>query len=169
MPAETYPMVYDSEMKRLSTLRSLPFRRPVLITVALCCLALISVGAAHRVVGNGHADKPTIPPAFTAYQSVVRQYLVTEHAHGTNHICITEVGEGKAQDAWVLWSEGKRIILWEQGLDDLALSRRQLSTETDVVVDDTALHGSTYLVTASWLQDLRQTCASTGISFLVQI
>lgn len=140
-----------------------------LILGALCALAIASIGVAQRLASNHQPVNPQIAPAFRDYKDVVGRYLAAKHAHGTNHICITGMQEGDGDVAWVLWPEGERIILWEGGLDDLTLSRRQLSTKSDVVGSDAELHGSTYLMTAAWVRDLRQTCASKGISFLVRI
>jgi hypothetical protein len=70
--------------------------------------------------------------------------------------------------AYVHWARQQKLILWEGGVDpvtranSLARSRRSLDLRSDVVADETAINGSTYLVTRTWVQRTIAACAKHG-------
>lgn len=68
------------------------------------------------------------------------------------------------EQAWVHWREGRAVILWEpvEGLADLTQSRRYLRIPRDVVADEAALKGSSYLVTRKWVDTLLGDCREHG-------
>ena len=119
--------------------------------------------------GSGNMDTFDIrsTASFSNYESVVGTYIRNVSAHPTNHICL--IGESVRAEklVWVIWQEGGRLILWEEGESSLRNSRRQIDLAKDVVPNEEDVHGSTYLITESWLAALRAECATNGIELIV--
>jgi hypothetical protein len=101
-------------------------------------------------------------PAFKNYKQVVTRFAAKHGLGPENHFCIVGLVTDHTKNAWVLWKEGKEIILWE-GQNDLDLSRRVIHLPSDVVPTESDLHSSTYLVTESWVDQLTKACESSGV------
>ena len=101
-------------------------------------------------------------PDFKDYQRVVRRFGQQHRPQAPNHFCLIGAPQVKVRNVWVLWREGAEIILW-QGGDDLNRSQRVTHLKSDVVPTENDLHGSTYLVTKSWVDQLFQRCDRFGI------
>lgn len=76
-----------------------------------------------------------------------------------------------SQLAWIHWNEGQRLILWEgrgdPGYPDtsVARSRRALDLRSDVVPNEEDVHGSTYLVTRTWVDAVITDCSTSGTRY----
>jgi hypothetical protein len=80
------------------------------------------------------------------------------------HFCVVGYqGPGESRRAWVVWREGRRIILWEGS--SIAHSRRTLRLKKDVVRSEVELKGSTYLVTRAWVDRVTSDCARRGVAY----
>lgn len=101
-------------------------------------------------------------PDFKDYKQVVARFAGQRRPRAENNFCILGSSGDKVKSAWVLWREGAQIILWEGG-GDLSLSRRVIHLPSDVVPSESDLHGSTYLVTRSWVDDLTKSCERLGV------
>jgi hypothetical protein len=101
-------------------------------------------------------------PHFSNYNLVVGRYLRLHGNLKPAKACVIGVTvDGRNDSAWVIWQGGGRLILWE-GEDDLDRSRRNLSLHEDVVADDDAVGGSTYLVSRPWVVALESLCIRSG-------
>jgi hypothetical protein len=67
------------------------------------------------------------------------------------------------KSAWVIWRQGKQIILWEGQKGGLDASRLKIDLRSDVVPSDSDLHGSTYLVTSAWVEKITSACERSGV------
>jgi hypothetical protein len=65
------------------------------------------------------------------------------------------------KSAWVIWRQGRRLILWE-GHADLDSSRRTIDLDSNVRLSEDYLNGSTYLVTKAWVDRVTSTCDRFG-------
>lgn len=82
------------------------------------------------------------------------------------HFCIVE---GAGTTAWVRWTEGNMLILWEPGDEyQIARSRRKLDLGKDVVATEAEIGGSTYLVTRQWVDQIQRDCESRGAKYTVE-
>lgn len=119
--------------------------------------------------GSGNMDTFDIrsTAGFSDYESVVGTYIRNVSTHPTNHICL--IGENVRAEklVWVIWQEGGRLILWEEGQSNLRNSRRQIDLAKDVVPSEGDVHGSTYLIAESWLAALRAACVTNGIELII--
>ena len=80
------------------------------------------------------------------------------------HFCVVGYqGPAESRRAWVVWREGRRIILWEGS--SIAHSRRVLRLKKDVVRTEADLKGSTYLVTRAWVDRVTADCARRGVQY----
>jgi hypothetical protein len=101
-------------------------------------------------------------PDFQNYGQVLKTYAHKHNPRSDNDFCV--VGYLTAdglKSAWVIWPQKRKIILWE-GQNDLDLSRRTLDLKSDVVPTENDLHGSTYLVTKTWVTQITDACKRLG-------
>ncbi|WP_338848056.1 hypothetical protein V8J88_04480 [Massilia sp. W12] len=100
---------------------------------------------------------------FSNHQQVIRQYIQKRQTTKSTQVCLLgKLAADSSKLAWVIWDAGQEIILYEPGETDLKLSRRKLNLKKDVVENEAALHGSTYLVTRDWVTQLRAECKQSG-------
>jgi hypothetical protein len=108
-------------------------------------------------------------PQFGNQRETLRRLVQRNGRRGRHDLCVIgeELNDGSRQ-AWVLWRQGRAIILWTSGLApefaDLWLSRRYLRVPRDVAVDP---RGSSYIVTPDWVASLRQACEQIGQHFTI--
>lgn len=109
-------------------------------------------------------------PAFRPVDATLRTLLDPRHGGRANHFCV--IGqrlEDGSRQAWVLWREGRAIILWEpaaNGVTNLRWSRRYLRLGRDIVPDDDPrLSSSTYMTGLGWFRDLAAQCRAMGSAF----
>jgi hypothetical protein len=109
-------------------------------------------------------------PAFSDIQSQL-QVLVNVNGHEkTNQFCVIGQKDSHSVQAYVYWSTEQKLILWVPHLyDDEALvtSNRYLDLKRDVV-DGNDVHGSTYMVTRSFVSTTLQACSDHGDKFTIQ-
>jgi hypothetical protein len=97
------------------------------------------------------------------------------HSRRPQHYCIAGYRSASGDDerAWILWSEGRKIILWRAAADAqsaktaIARSKRITDLKKDVVPSRADLKGSTYLVTQDWVDRVTADCASRGAKYQV--
>lgn len=106
-----------------------------------------------------------IDPEFKDYLSVAARYIDAQHARRPSHVCVVGIDNEPDHMAWMIWREGRKIVLWEPGENDLALSRRTIDLTKDVVHSNADLHGSTYRVTDAWVNALNAACERHGHRF----
>jgi hypothetical protein len=101
-------------------------------------------------------------PDFQDYKRVLTGYAHEHNPKSGSDFCV--VGYLTAdglKSAWVIWQQKRKIILWE-GQNDLDLSRRKLDLKSDVVPTENDLHGSSYLVTKAWVEQITDVCERSG-------
>ena len=100
---------------------------------------------------------------FRNYETVIRRFIRRHHPEKAHDFCVVGYVAGDGSKlAWVLWRQGRQIILWEGGDAGLEMSRRKLDLRTDVVKSESEINGSTYLVTKAWVDDLSASCDRSG-------
>jgi DNA-nicking Smr family endonuclease len=100
---------------------------------------------------------------FKNYKNLIGQFARKHRPRAANDFCtVGYVAQDNSKLAWVIWRQGREIILWEPQETDLDLSRRKIKLGRDVVNAESDLHGSTYLVTKAWVDDLMSTCDRAG-------
>lgn len=120
-----------------------------------------------------HPFRVTADAAFQPVEATLRTLLHGRRPGGANHFCVIgqRLEDGNRQ-AWILWREGRALILWEpaaEGIADLRRSRRSLRLGRDVVPDgDPRLASSTYLTGRGWYRDLARQCRLAGEAFTLR-
>jgi len=113
--------------------------------------------------GDGKPFDLSSDPDFRNYQRVVRKFAHKHRPDAENDFCISGFyTRDNLKSAWVIWRQGRQIILWE-GQPDLDHSRRSLHLATDVVATEEDLHGSTYRVTHAWVEKITAVCEQSGV------
>jgi hypothetical protein len=142
-------------------------------TGATVCVAALAIGVVlvYPRIGRAQAaaQSPELKtfdlaadPEFKDYKKVMTRFALKHRPAAENTFCILGFSADDAKSAWVLWREGREIILWEGG-SDLSLSRRVIHLKSDVVPTEADLHGSTYLVTKPWVDGLSKSCERVGV------
>jgi hypothetical protein len=110
---------------------------------------------------NGDAD-------FKNYRQVITRFARAHRPNADNSFCALGflTGDG-IKSAWVVWKEGRQIVLWDGGTASLDASRRKINLKSDVVAREDDLHGSTYLVTQTWVDDITRACDRDGTTLRV--
>ncbi|MDB5901877.1 MAG: hypothetical protein JWM26_755 [Betaproteobacteria bacterium] len=107
-------------------------------------------------------------PYYSDYKNVVTRYIKAHSTNRSDDVCVIgRVFDNGPGDVWVLWQQGRQLILWE-GQDDLYFSRRKLHVPRDVVKTESEINGSNYLVTQEWVDDLRKSCAERGVKLHIR-
>jgi hypothetical protein len=148
----------------------------MLFALWICPAPLFSKSGAvplHLPVFNTLKDK-----TFGDARVPMKAYLADlgAPARQKNRICVVGyVLEDGTKQAWVHWQRGGRIILWEGATDPesrrdaLRLSRRNIDLDKDVVANDSAIGGSTYLVSRKWVNDVLLDCVHFGQRYSVKL
>ena len=103
-------------------------------------------------------------PDFRNYKRILTEFVRARRSRVGNDFCVLGyVTSDNLKSAWVIWRQGREIILWEGQDGDLALSRRVINLKSDVVPTDGDVHGSTYLVTKAWVERITTTCDHSGV------
>jgi hypothetical protein len=87
-----------------------------------------------------------------------------------NRFCVVGQKDSRSIQAYVYWPTEQKLILWVPHLyDDEALvtSDRYLDLKRDVVEGDD-VHGSTYMVTRSFVNAAVEACREHGDKFTIQ-
>jgi hypothetical protein len=151
-------LINDSTSRRLLDLRS----RSVVALFTAAWL-LICTQAAAGPSSFGQTFKLDQATDFQDYKRVVREYIQKRKPRTAARACVLGlIADDRSKFAWVLWEQGGELILYENGATDLGLSRRRLNLNKDVVENESDLHGSTYLITKNWLEQLRIACLQHG-------
>lgn len=104
---------------------------------------------------------------FQNYEQVITDYARKYQPKKENTFCVFGFwSDDNVKGAWIVWQEGKQIILWEGG-EELDSSRRKINLKSDVVATENELHGSTYLVTQAWVGNITDTCDRSGVKVRV--
>lgn len=131
-------------------------------------VAVMALGGTAAITARAQPAAATFDirtdPRFAPLEPPLARYVRTSAAAaGHNRLCVLgEQAADGSRSAWVIWPRAHRIVLWEAGNDDLAISRRVLDLRKDVVASDRDLRGSTYRVTRRWVDQLMGRCARDG-------
>jgi hypothetical protein len=148
-----------------------PFARSATFLTAVAVLSAAAFVAHARADDTEFRDSFDLSTeaAFADYRKAVTKYLGERRAKVPADVCVIGLrAEDGFKHAWVLWPQGRQIILWEGDGSDLRTSRRRLRIPADVVNTEKDLKGSTYLVTRAWVKDLTRACDERGTKVRVQ-
>jgi hypothetical protein len=144
-----------------------------MLQVSRCILlvSIVPIATAHPLLlaqtaapeGDGRAFDFTTDPAFRDYKHVLTEFAHKHRPKAANDFCISGFyTRDNLKSAWVIWRQGRQIILWEGQLD-LDDSRRDLHLASDVVPTEDDLHGSSYRVTKAWVKKMTAVCKQSGV------
>jgi hypothetical protein len=103
-------------------------------------------------------------PQFANYKKAVTEYAKAKRPGLVNDFCILGYLTGdNLKNAFVIWRQGRRIIVWDGGDQSLADSQRIINLRSDVVPTENDVHGSTYLVTKAWVAEVTASCGRNGV------
>lgn len=135
-----------------------------------CLLFFISInqslarGIPSEIINSLKVFDVTKDSNFFPYHQLLVDFLKSQRIHKINNFCI--LGEeymDRTKSAWIIWHEGKKLILWDGHNEPLSESRRILDLNHDVVLDISDINGSNYLVTRAWVEQLKTRCEAQGI------
>jgi hypothetical protein len=142
-------------------------------------LLLLAAPASGQYVGGGPQRAPTFDTAGDpqygdprdGLRAVMRSYRT--HRRGPQHFCVVgyRYSDG-GRNAYIVWREGRRQILWEgwsdplDRIDSIRLSRRNLDMDTDVVPDGT-FNSSVYLIFRHERRAVEADCAANGRRYVL--
>lgn len=130
--------------------------------VAPVLLLFGSQGVAQPVAA-GKVFSVASDSGFSDYRHATEVFARAHRPRAVNDFCI--VGVKAADDtksAWVIWTQGQQILLWDGNDNDLDSSQRVIRLKKDVVRKEDDLHGSTHLVTRAWVEALSSMCDKSG-------
>ena len=143
-----------------------PFKCPRKLTIplALATFALLATGI---TAANSQSEAAVFDVKrdkhFSQYREPLMNYLRSRGIHKSANVCILgEKHTDGTKSAWVIWRAGNTMLLWDGGESSMIASRRILDLTRDVVASDSALHGSTYLVTKGWVEGQANRCQRLG-------
>ncbi len=99
---------------------------------------------------------------FSNYRRVIADFAKHKRLVGRNDFCVVGYRAGDTKMAWVIWRQGRQIILWDGGATTLASSRRTIDLRRDVVKSGQDVGGSTYLTPRAWVDELNLVCKQRG-------
>lgn len=135
----------------------------------LFLLALLSAPCSAQISAPNQVFEIAKDADFSDYKQVVSHYIRKRQTQKSTQVCLLgKVAADSSKLAWVIWQPGHEILLYEQGETDLTLSRRKLNLKKDVVENDAALKGSTYLVTREWVAQLSKECQQYGSTLRIE-
>ncbi len=98
------------------------------------------------------------------------QALIDAKGHTVeNKLCVIGQKDGRYQQAYVYWPSENKLILWTPDVTDpetLVHSRRYLDLTRDVV-KGSDVHGSTYLLTQTFVDETLRACATKGDHYTI--
>lgn len=149
-------------------------RKPHFFFSLACAFALVSVTASAQEEGNRPFDTRS-EPHFGDATVPLREFLHEHHTIATKpqHFCVAGYRSGTETHAWIHWSEGKRIILWdgfntsEGAKTSIARSRRVLDLRKDIVPTEADIAGSTYRMTRAWANQVIADCNARGVKYAI--
>lgn len=145
---------------------------------AAVLMTAASIASGHSAYAGPTVDADATPfavsesPLFFRPRQVLERLAASQHARAAELCVIGYRGPEGAQHAWVLWPERRTLILWEPTtghFDNLALSRRWLHLDRDVVSNDSDIAGSTYLVTKAWADRVAADCRNHGDRYSIHV
>lgn len=122
-----------------------------------------------QAISSESIDSPkvfdvTTDSNFFPYHQLLVDFLNSQRIHKINNFCILgEEYTDRTKSAWIIWYEGKKLILWDGHNEGLSESRRILDLNHDVVPNISDINGSNYLVTRAWVDQLKTRCEAQGI------
>ena len=135
----------------------------------LLLLAMICTPSAAQINAPNQVFDIAKDVDFADYKKIVNKYIIKRQIQKSTQVCLLgKMTTDSSKLAWVIWSPGQEILLYEQGETDLQLSRRKLDLKKDVVENDAAINGSTYLVTRDWVAQLKKECQQYGITWRIE-
>ncbi len=149
--------------------RSTAWQRPAHLSHIILLLALFCAPCSAQVGAPAQVFDIAKDADFTNYWQVVSHYIRKRQSQKSTQVCL--LGQRAADSsklAWVIWQAGQEMVLYEQGETDLKQSRRKLNLKKDVVENEAALNGSTYLVTREWVAQLSDACRQYGTTLHIQ-
>ena len=142
---------------------------------AFCALAVAHVlpgSAPDARAAEQTPFKITTSPDFANPKAALERLVAKRGRKESNTFCVIGYRFEDGSDlAWVYWPENQAMILWElttEGVPDLALSKRYLRKNEDVVANESALGGSSYFVTQDWWNGTIADCNKFGEHFSIR-
>ena len=141
-------------------------RLPAFLTTAILALAIASPGLA-----TTQWRQIDTAPGFHGWRAQLQHMVDRDGRSGVNHFCaVVATGRTAGPDdsytwAYVYWREASKLYTFAQsdeGLSDMSAFKAPLDLNSDVVSKQRDLHGSTFLVTRSWLRNVLSHCAKVG-------
>ncbi len=108
-------------------------------------------------------------PAFSDVRAQLQMLVNVNGRQKTNQFCVIGQKDDTSVQAYVYWPTEQKLILWVPHLYDneaLVTSDRYLDLKRDVV-DGNDVHGSTYLVTRSFVNAALKACQEHGEKFTI--
>ncbi|GEM_PF-670760 len=123
----------------------------------------LAQGISSETINSVKVFDVTTDSNFFPYHKLLVDFLKFQRVHKINNICILgEEFTDRTKSAWIIWYEGKKLILWDGHNEPLSVSRRILDLDHDVVPDIPDINGSNYLVTRAWVEQLKKRCEAQG-------
>jgi hypothetical protein len=153
------------KVPQLCTHRLLQTIRWIAIVSAMCAISLTALCAG--VDAQGPEPKGfdvATDQDFRNFKQVVTEFAHKHSPRSDNDFCIAGyITPDNLKNAWIIWRQGRQIILWEGQTADLDAARRKIDLKSDVVPTENDLHGSTYLVTKAWVENVTSNCERSGV------
>lgn len=136
-------------------------------------VALIFITSSYPITTQAEASS-NVPPVkifdlksdatFSNYKKLINNLAQRRGANrAANNFCVVGfINDDQTRSVWIVWSEGQKIYLWEGEDQPLDKMRGTIDLKKDVVNTEKDLHGSTYLVTKAWVNNLTETCQRIG-------
>ncbi len=127
-------------------------------------LLLMAASPAHATDRWFQLDRS---PWFQGWRMQLQELVDQDRATGTSQVCAVgwQDGDPATLQAYIVWPAGHELITWRPSRDDPhSLVHETLVTDLhkDVVANEQAVNGSTYLVTRAWVRHIEQHCRSFG-------
>ena len=140
--------------------------------VALPAAAQYEGGGAERAATFDTATTPGYGDPRAGLRVMMRDHRT--HRRGAQHFCVVgyRYKDGD-RNAYILWREGRRQILWEPHADpldrvnEIAFSRRNLDLDHDVVADSVT-NTSTFAIFRHEERAVARDCARAGRPYVVR-
>ncbi len=105
------------------------------------------------------------------------QHMADQGATPINHMCIVVATYSRPSIhdttiwGYLYWREAHRLYTLDRSdepMSDLSIFKEPLDLRTDVVRTERDIHGSTFLVTRAWVNDVLRHCAMSGAEVVLR-
>ena len=135
----------------------------LVLAVVACLPALASAHAGYEWVSIRTLSD------FTDTKAQLQALIDANGRAATNRLCVIGQRDGRYQQAYVYWPSENKLILWTPDATDpetLVHSRRYLDLTRDVVKGND-VHGSTYLLPQTFVDETLKACAEKGDHYTI--